>query len=463
MNPEYHNHPNGFSYNTNMLLNDLVIDKNNVLFYIEEYLSPYDIEFLKDYIISLINDGICHPINSDFSDKYIDIDIARIDSNNVEDEMRLQNLIVYRKILRYIINCDNLHVLLDKLFALERKMKRAEDRLLRKNRNGERYHGLKLWPNKNKNKDENENKNISYSTTNKYVNANLFLTKASTNNLRDCIEVIEEQPIAEATFKFLFYLQYFVVYHINARCLNLNKILQIINRRNLRLRNRYFGPTDLTHSILRNLDIKLSAVDITSKDKLKKLYDESDNTTVADVDEEPRANIQLISTPRRGIRNSIANYNRSGYYKGNVSNDYEDYDEPIDLIHDESIFIDGSKNDVESIFIDGSKANNKESIFIDGFKANNDERVHIDIDDSKIMNDEIDYNANYIYFMINSITRSSGLSRDIIENVIDRYGKIINKFNYLTVNDLITLLYVISDKILVMSDYFESAGHKIRW
>ena len=79
------------------------------------------------------------------------------------------------------------------------------------------------------------------------------------------------------------------------------------------------------------------------------------------------------------------------------------------------------------------------------------------------MNDEIDYNANYIYFMINSITRSSGLSRDIIENVIDRYGKIINKFNYLTVNDLITLLYVISDKILVMSDYFESAGHKIRW
>ena len=420
--------PNGFSYTTNMLLNELVIDKNNILYYIEEYLTPSDINYLKNFIYMLMNDGICHPLNSDFSDKYVDLDISRIDSNNVEDEMRLQSSIVYRKIIRYTINCDNLHTLLEKIFALERKMKRAEDRLIRKSRNGERYHGLLPWSNKNKNK----NKNTSYSTTNKYVNANLFLTNASTDNLRECIKVIEEQPIAEATFKFLFYLQYFVVYHINARCLNLNKILRIINRRNLRLRNRYFGPTDLTHSLLQNLDIKLSAVDITSKKTDDELYDESDYTTVADIDEEPRANIQLISTPRRGIRNSIANYNRSGYgYE-------EEYDEPIDLIH-------------------------KESIFIDSSKVKDNERVHIDIDDNEIINNGIDYNENYIYFMINSIIKSSGLSRDIIENVIDKYGEIINKFNYLTVNDLITLLYVISDKLLVMSDYFESIDHKIRW
>lgn len=451
--------PNGFSYTTNMLLNELVIDKNNISYYIEEYLTPSDINYLKNFIYMLMNDGICHPLNSDFSDKYIDLDISRIDSDNVEDEMRLQSSIVYRKIIRYTINCDNLHTLLEKIFALERKMKRAEDRLIRKSRNGERYHGLMPWSNKNKSK----NKNISYSTTNKYVNANLFLTNASTDNLRECIEVIEGQPITEATFKFLFYLQYFVVYHINARCLNLNKILEIINRRNVRLRNRYFGPTDLTHSLLQNLDIKLSSVNITSKNKLKKNHIKPDNTTVADIDDESRANIALVTSPprrnnttvadiddysyntKRGIRNSIANYNRSGYGYD------EEYDEPIDLIHK------------ESIFIDDSKVNNKESIFINSSKVNDNERVHIDIDDNEIINNGIDYNENYIHFMINSIIRSSGLSRDIIENVIDKYGEIINKFNYLTVNDLITLLYVISDKILVMSDYFESIDHKIRW
>lgn len=216
MNPEYHNHPNGFSYATNMLLNDLVIDKNNVMFYIEEYLSPSDIEYLKNFIHMLISEGVCHPLNSDFSDKYIDLDISRIDSNDVESEMRLQSLIVYRKIIRYTVNCDNLHVLLDKLFALERKQKRAEDRLLRKNRNGKysQARGAK-------------------SIFKTFIDPK-SINKTSDDIFNECVEILKTYDHTRMKLtsesKDLKVLIWHIVRHINTQCEDFNSILYSVSK-----------------------------------------------------------------------------------------------------------------------------------------------------------------------------------------------------------------------------------------